>query len=47
MPGVSTCRLLLGVFLLDSLFDTEDGANMFLQNGGELISELMVVHPRR
>jgi hypothetical protein len=47
MPGVSTCGLLLAVFLFDLLFDAEDGVNMFLQNDGELRPELRALHLRR
>jgi hypothetical protein len=46
MPGVNTCGPVLVVFLLDLLFDTEDGANIFLQND-ELLPELMALHLRR
>jgi hypothetical protein len=44
MLGVSTCGLLLAVFLFDLLFDAEDGVSMFLQNDGELLQELMALH---
>jgi hypothetical protein len=47
MPGVGTCGPQLAASLLNLLFDAEDGASMFLQNAGELLPELMVLHLRR
>jgi hypothetical protein len=47
MPWSSACWLLLGGFLRDLPFDSEDRGGMFLQNVGDLIRDYMVLHPRR
>jgi hypothetical protein len=42
----SACLLLLAGFILDLLFNPEDGSSMFLQNTNGLLLDYIALHPR-
>jgi hypothetical protein len=43
----SAFRLFLADFLLDLLFYTEDGGNIFAENVSKLVPDYTALHPRR